>query len=169
MKCLLILNTVAIVILLMRQRCRVQEHFVLQDKNGNDLNDVEILTTDPKGNLDRVSFAQIYAAIDQAKKEAKKEATEDAKKYTDEEVKKTNNTRYQKDAELRSYLDTTFQPKGNYVTQNAKIVTTNMRRGNTTTDFCITDEVSDQYTKGSVDGMRLEQNMGKCLNFKFVN
>ena len=144
MKCLLILNTVAIVILLMRQRCRVQEHFVLQDKKGNDLKDVEILTTDPNGNLDRVSFAQIYAAIDQAKKEA----TEDGKKYTNDAITTMRTTvafnqqnfpkiyNYVvgmnvdgKIADLRKYTDDTFATAKDAVRSSDEIIIKAARDG----------------------------------------
>lgn len=152
LKCLLVINTVAIVILLMRQRCRVQENFVLQDKNGKDLKNVEILTTDPNGNLDRVSFAQIYAAIDQAKKEA----TEDAKKYTDtmrttmdfnkKNFPKIHNYVVSLDGKigaLRSYADKTFATASQAIRHSDEIIIRSSRDGGR----CLFNTSEDDGTK----------------------
>ena len=157
-KCLLILNTVAIVILFMRQRCSVQEHFVLQDKNGKDLKGVDILTTDPNGNLDRVSFAQIYAAIDQAKKEA----TEDAKTYTNGAITSMRTTVafnrqnfpkiYDyvvginvdgKIANLRKYTDETFAKASQAIRHSDEIIIKSSKSGGR----CLFNTNDDDATK----------------------
>ena len=154
--------TLAIVVCLLC-KCRTKEMFAPGRSGTIDVPEGKrIMITDASGGMDSFDVSKLKAALkaldDKINTKAAADHHHDGRYYTESE----SNTRYH----TKSQADGRFVQKAGPF----KIVTQNFKKNHNDqsfTDFCVTDNGSDRNAGGqTTDGMRLEQNMGKCLTFK---